>query len=105
MKEEYLNLEVYKNTETNRFELIVDGFTAFIDYKKEASIIKLIHTESPEELSGRGVATALIEKSLQYIEENDYQLFPLCPLVFAYIKRHPEWKRVVSKDFPAYEKL
>ena len=106
MKEEYLNLEVYKNTETNRFELIVDGFTAFIDYKEEeASIIKLIHTESPQELSGRGVATALIEKSLQYIEENDYQLFPLCPLVFAYIKRHPEWKHVVSKDFPIYEKL
>lgn len=105
MKEEYLNLEVLKNTANNRFELIVDGFTAFIDYKEEESIIKLIHTESPEELAGRGVATALIEKSLMYIEKNDYQLFPLCPLVFAYIKRHPEWKRVVSKDFPVYEKL
>ncbi|SFJ69053.1 GNAT family N-acetyltransferase [Myroides guanonis] len=105
MKEEYLKLEVSKNAETKRFELIVEGFIAFIDYIEEASIIKLIHTESPEELAGRGVATALIEKSLLYIEENNYELFPLCPLVFAYIKRHPEWKRVVSKDFPNYEKL
>jgi predicted GNAT family acetyltransferase len=32
----------------------------------------LIHTESPEELAGRGVATALIEKTLAYIEENKY---------------------------------
>ncbi|MDR0228114.1 MAG: N-acetyltransferase [Flavobacteriaceae bacterium] len=105
MKEEFVNLEVNKNVDTKRFELIVDGYTAFIDYAEEGQIIKLIHTESPEELAGRGVATALIEKSLMYIEENKYQLFPLCPLVYAYIKRHPEWKRVVSTDFPAYDKL
>ncbi|MGL4581664.1 MAG: GNAT family N-acetyltransferase [Flavobacterium sp.] len=105
MKEEYVTLEVVKNTDTKRFELTVDGYTAFIDYEEEGKVIKLIHTESPEELAGRGVATALIEKSLMYIADKGYELFPLCPLVYAYIKRHPEWKRIVSTDFPAYDKL
>jgi len=50
-------------------------------------------------LAGCGVATALIEKTLAYIEENKYTLVPLCPLVFAYIKRHPEWVRVVRDDY------
>ncbi|MCC9042986.1 N-acetyltransferase [Myroides sp. M-43] len=105
MKEEFVTLDVNKNADTKRFELTVDSYTAFIDYAEEGKVIQLIHTESPEELAGRGVATALIEKSLMYIEDNGYELFPLCPLVYAYIKRHPEWKRIVSKVFPAYDKL
>ena len=99
MKPEYIDLPVIKNSEAKRFELTVDRYTAFIDYKEHNDVITLIHTESPEELAGRGVATALIEKTLTYIEENEYELVPLCPLVFAYIKRHPEWLRVVREDF------
>jgi predicted GNAT family acetyltransferase len=96
MKEEYTALPLVKNEEGQRFELTVDGYTAFIDYKEREGIITLIHTESPEELAGRGVATALIEKTLQYIEDNNYKLVPLCPLVVAYLKRHPEWQRIVK---------
>lgn len=103
MKEEFLHIPVMKNEANHRFELTVDGYTAFIDYQKRGNNIKLIHTESPEELAGRGVATALIEKTLLYIEENNFVLTPLCPLVFAYIKKHPEWKRIVSEDFKGFE--
>lgn len=63
MKEEYQNLVLNKNEEISRFELTVDGFTAFIDYKEREQKIWLIHTESPAVLQGRGVATALIEKT------------------------------------------
>ena len=99
MKEEFLNLPVLKNDETKRFELTVDGHVAFIDYEENEKIIKLIHTESPEALAGRGAATALIEKTLTYLEENGYSLVPICPLVFAYVKRHPEWKRLVPSKY------
>lgn len=99
MKPEYGNIPVVKNEEAKKFQLTVDGYTAFIDYKERNQVITLIHTESPEELAGRGVATALIEKTLTYLEENVYTLVPLCPLVFAYIKRHPEWTRIVREDY------
>lgn len=102
MKEEYKDLNVVKNDEAKRFELNVDGFTAFIDFKEKDNVIKLIHTESPPELAGRGVATALIEKTLVYLEEKNYKLIPLCPLVFAYIKRHLEWKRIVDASFNGF---
>lgn len=105
MKEDLLKIKVIKNEDSKRFELVVNGFTAFIDYVEDGRIIKLTHTESPKELAGKGVATALIEKSLKYIQENNYELYPLCPLVFAFIKRYPQWKDVVSKEFPAYDKL
>ena len=105
MKEEFLALEVIKNDETNRFELTVDGYIAFIDFRQQDQIIKLIHTEVPEELGGRGVAAALVEKTLVYLETNNYSLYPYCPYVFAYIKKHPEWKRMVDPTFPKFEDL
>src|SRR5690606_25308505 len=101
MKPEFENISVVKNEEAKRFELTVDGYTAFIDYKERNGVITLIHTESPEELAGRGVATALIEKTLAYLENNEITLVPLCPLVVAYIKRHPEWGRIVRDDYKA----
>lgn len=103
MKEEFIALNVVKNDDNKRFELTVSGFTAFIDFKQKDDVIKLIHTESPPELAGRGVATALIEKTLIYLKENNYKLIPLCPLVFAYIKRHLEWKRIVDASFNGFQ--
>lgn len=99
MKEAFINLDVVKNNNNNRFELTVNGFVAFIDFVQEDKIIKLIHTESPAELAGQGAATAVIEKTLEYLETNYLELVPLCPLVFAYIKKNPEWKRIVVESF------
>jgi predicted GNAT family acetyltransferase len=97
MNEEYIALPLIKNADEGRFELIVEGYTAFIEYREIGKKIWLIHTEAPEELKGRGAATAVIEKTLNYIEENGFKLIPLCPLVAAYIKRHPEWNRIVEE--------
>ncbi len=99
MREEFLNIPIIKNEEKSRFELEVDGYTAFIDYKERNQKIWLIHTESPSELAGKGVGTALVEKTLVYLKENNYRLIPLCPFIFAYIKRHLEWKEIVDESF------
>lgn len=96
MKEEYKNLELVKNEAANRFEMNVDGNTAIIEYKQLPGKVALLHTEVPPELEGKGAATAIIEKTLAWIEENSLKLMPFCPLVIAYLKRHPEWKRIVD---------
>jgi predicted GNAT family acetyltransferase len=98
MKDEYKNLELVKNDTTQRFEMSVDGNKAIIEYKEYPGKIALIHTEVPPILEGKGVATAIIEKSLNYIEQNNLKLIPLCPMVAAYIKRHPDWKRIVDQS-------
>ncbi len=98
MKDEYKNLELLKNETAHNFEMKVDGNTAFIEYKENPGKIALIHTEVPPILEGKGVATAIIEKTLNYIEQNNLRLIPLCPMVVAYIKRHSEWKRIVDQS-------
>ncbi len=100
MKPEFENIPVINNTDASRFELVIDGYTAFIDYiNKKDNVVALIHTESPAELAGRGAATALIEKTLHYFEENNLVLIPLCPLVFAFIKKNKEWVRIVQEGY------
>jgi len=98
MKDEYKNLELVKNETVHRFEMNVDRNTAIIEYKEYPGKIALIHTEVPPILEGKGAATAIIEKTLNYVEKNNHKLIPLCPMVMAYIKRHPEWKRIVDQS-------
>lgn len=105
MKTEYIEIPLVKNEDKQRFEIEINGHYAFIDYKELGDKIALIHTETDPELAGKGAATAVVEKTLQYLDERNIQLLPFCPYVFAYIKKHPEWKRIVSPKFNAYDEL
>lgn len=105
MKTEYINIPLVKNEERKRFEIEVDGHYAFINYGESGGQTALVHTETDPELSGTGAAKAVVEKTLQYLEDNNKSLLPFCPFVFTYIKRHPEWKRIVSPKFSGYDKI
>lgn len=95
MKEEYLALPLVVNEAAHRFELTIDGQLAVIVFRKHDEVITLEHTEVEPALEGKGAATAIIEKTLDYIEQRGFRLVPLCPFVVAYLKRHPEWKRIL----------
>ncbi|TXE10348.1 N-acetyltransferase [Gelidibacter salicanalis] len=105
MKTEYFDIPLVKNEDKKRFEIEIDGHFAFIDYKEFGSQIALVHTETDPELAGKGAAAAVVEKTLHYLDDKKIVLLPFCPYVFAYIKRHPEWKRIVSPKFNGYEEL
>ena len=104
MKPEFESIALIKKTENHRFEITFESHKAFIDYTEWPHHIALIHTEVEPELEGKGAATALIEKTLHYLEVNHYKLTPICPLAFAYIKKHPEWKRIVHENFKGFDR-
>ena len=105
MKPEFENISLVKSEAEKHFEIVFEGYTAFIQYGELSDRIALVHTEVPSELEGKGVGTALVEKTLEAIEKSGKKLMPYCPFVFAYIKRHPEWKRLVSEKFPYYSQF
>ncbi|MBK0378752.1 GNAT family N-acetyltransferase [Mucilaginibacter segetis] len=92
----YTDIELINNTVIHNFELFVEGYRAFIDYKQKDDKLYLIHTEVPAELQGKGVAEAMVEKALIYLEANHYKLVPLCSYVQVYLQRHPEWNRLLA---------
>ncbi len=105
MKPEHEAVPLINNEEKMRYEVTVNNHLAFIDYTRSGSQITLVHTEADPALAGTGAASALVEKTLQHIEDNGFTTLPFCPYVFAFIKKRPEWKRVVDPRFKAYDKL
>lgn len=91
---------IRNNTHQHRFELETDGKLSVVNYEKEdETTLALIHTEVDPSLEGHGIGSKLVEGVLQYIEQNELKIVPLCPFVTAYLKRHPEWNRVVSTSY------
>jgi predicted GNAT family acetyltransferase len=52
--------------------------------------LTVYHTEVSEKLKGKGIATALLSKMVDYARENNLKVIALCPFVSAQFKRHPE---------------
>ena len=101
----YKKIPLEKNDQKKRFEMHINGHKAFINFKELKDHIALIHTEVDPELSGKGAASALVEKTLKFIEESNRLVLPFCPFVLSYVKNNPEWKRLVSKRFHGYHTL
>ena len=78
---------VADNATTSRFELIADGHTAFLVYKRTAETLELIHTEVPEELRGRHLGDALVEFALERAHAEGLRVVAICPFVRAYLRK------------------
>jgi hypothetical protein len=83
--------EVRDNTERHRFELDLDGHTAFSNYRREGSQITIMHTEVPKELNGRGIGSKLAHGLLEIARAQGLKVKPLCPFVASYMDKHPEY--------------
>lgn len=89
--------EIIDNKEAKRFEIHVDGAVAFEDYDyfttdKGEKGIAYTHTEVPKELGGRGIAGYLVKHILDWAEDNNLKVKPICPYVKSYIDKHPEYQ-------------
>jgi predicted GNAT family acetyltransferase len=80
-----------------RFELERDGHVAYLEYNLAGKVLQLIHTEVPEGLRGKGMASALAESALEWAREHEVKVDVICPSVAAYLKRHPEYSDLVIK--------
>jgi len=82
---------IRNNTALNRFEIEVDGQLAVAYYRMTPGVITFVHTEVPQALSGRGVATKLIRGALEMVRAQGLKVVPQCPFVSAFMGKHPEY--------------
>ena len=87
--------ELIDNTELKRFEMHVDGHIAFLEYILKPDKIYLIHTEVPPAIGNRGIGSKLVKKILEEVDRRGLKVVPACSFVEIYIKRHPEWKKLL----------
>ena len=88
---------VQNNEAASRFEIEIEGHTAFLTYKERGNSLALLHTDVPPEFEGRGVGSALAKAALDHARARSLKVLPYCPFVAAYLERHPEYADLIRK--------
>lgn len=87
---------VRNNTALSRYELDVDGATAFANYRLAPGTVVITHTETPYALRGRGIASKLVQGALEQIRAEGLKVVAGCGFVVDYLGKHPEFSDVTA---------
>jgi len=92
-------LQIINNEQQQQFQVRAEGELAYLEYRFYKDDIALMHTEVPEKLSGRGIASALAEYAIKYAREHKIPVMVYCPFVASWLKKHPENRDVLDPKY------
>ncbi|MFV0294805.1 MAG: GNAT family N-acetyltransferase [Hyphomicrobiaceae bacterium] len=88
--------DVVDNPAEGRFEMKVEGATAFVTYRREDGVITLNHAEVPRALEGRGIGGRLVRGTLDLVRSEGLKVVPRCSFVAAFIDRNPSYQDMLK---------
>jgi hypothetical protein len=80
---------VTDNAGRHRFEVPADGRPAYLSYRRNGGRLVLIHTDVPDEASGRGLGGKLVTAAIDQAAREGMTVVPLCPFARSWLERHP----------------
>src|ERR1700733_16261318 len=86
---------ILNNEKEQQFQVRLEGELATLEYRMHEGVIVLMHTEVPDKLGGRGIASALAKFGMEYARGHQMPVKVYCPFVQAWLKRHPEEMDIV----------
>ena len=88
---------VTDNSAEHRYEITVDDdLVGFSEYRDRDGMRDILHTEVFEGWEGRGLGTRLLQGALADIRERGFRLKATCPMLAAYLGKHPEEKDLLG---------
>lgn len=84
------DVPVSDNAAQSRFELTVDGHTAYLAYERSRDTLTLVHTEVPPEIRGRHLGDRLVAAALEAGRSAGLRVVVVCPFARAYLQRHQQ---------------
>lgn len=83
--------EVRHNAAQHRYELDTEHGTAIAVYREQGGRRVFVHTETPPQDEGKGVASTLVRAALDDTKAAGFKVVPACSFVVAFVRRHPEY--------------
>lgn len=77
------NNEIKHLPEQRRFELDVDGETAFVSYRIRDGVYYLTYSEVPPKLRGGGIGRELVRKTFAYLRSHNIEAISVCSFIKA----------------------
>lgn len=79
------------NAARSRYELDLEGGTAFAVYRTSPGVVTIVHSEVPAALRGSGVGSAFVREVLEEVRRQGLKVVPQCGFVRAFMARNPEF--------------
>ncbi|RHJ93578.1 GNAT family N-acetyltransferase [Parabacteroides bouchesdurhonensis] len=86
-----MEYEITHYPEKKRFEIKLEGVTAFVQYRLRDGKLDIIHTIVPPLIEGRGVAAALVKYAYDYALANGMKPQATCSYAVTWLHRHPDY--------------
>lgn len=94
-----MDLEVADNPDKERFEILADGELAgFVQYHLRGDEIAFTHTQTDDLFRGQGIASRLVQSSLDAARERHLTVLPYCPFVRNWMTGYPEYADLVPPE-------
>ena len=90
---------VAHDQDNHRFTITEDGLTAELNYRASGSEMIITHIGVPRPLEGRGIRSALDKAGLEYAQQQEMTVVPICSFARSYIDRNPEYQSLVRKSW------
>jgi uncharacterized protein len=88
--------EIKHDEEDLRFYIILDDEEAELTYSyTEEEDMDFEHTFVPVKARGKNIAGQLVRCGLDYAKEKNCKAIASCPVVEAFVKRHPEYNDIM----------
>jgi predicted GNAT family acetyltransferase len=78
---------IVDNAAKHRFEIGVDGQTAFLEYERTNDRFTIVHTEAPAALRGRNLGGRLVDAAVASAHAAGLRLVVVCPFARAYLRK------------------
>ena len=89
------------SAEDGKYTIAVDGQTVGLAAVADRGNQRVFyHTEVQPRFEGRGLATILVGEALKATRADGKRIVPVCPMVAAFIKKHPEFSDITDKATP-----
>ena len=91
-----MTYSIQHNEERHRFEAKFEGSLAYLSYSLHDKLLDILSTRVPDELGGRGIASALTKHALDYAAGKGLRVKTTCSYASAYVRKHEEYLPLVS---------
>ncbi len=85
-----MDYEIVHQPDQCLFKTVVEGRTAFAQYRIINGALDIIHTIVPKPLEGQGIAAALVKATYDYALQQGYKPKATCSYAVLWLQRHPE---------------
>jgi len=83
--------DVRHNAAQQRYELDTDHGIAIAVYRQQGGARIFVHTETPPQDEGKGIASRLVRRALDVTRASGFRIVPACSFVVDFVRRNPEY--------------